>query len=110
MSGRAAAAPMKVAIENCVGLATEYTKYCWPATTPQIAVFSNTIGLDTLRNAAQRTVLQVSVVVLHETIWKVIALALVIVMEPLSSVNTNAGPFADVDSTTCELLTILRTK
>ena len=54
--------------------------------------------------------LQVKVVDVHAATLKVLALAFVIVMEPVASDNESAGPFAEVDNTTCELLMILRRK
>ena len=77
---------------------------------PQITGFSKTIGLDTLKDRAQRTALHVRVVLVQDAIWKETALALVIVIEPLPVVNANAGPLADSDSTSWEWLRILRTK
>jgi 7-keto-8-aminopelargonate synthetase-like enzyme len=55
-------------------------------------------------------VLHVKVVDVHAATLKVLARAFVIVMEPVASDNGSAGPFAEIDNTTCELLTILRTK
>jgi hypothetical protein len=75
-----------------------------------MAVFSNTMGLETLRNNAHLTVLHVKVVEVQDEIKKVIADALVMVIEPLESDNTNAGPFTTVDKVTCVLPMILRTK
>lgn len=46
----------------------------------------------------------------QDAIVNVLAVAFVIVIEPVASVNVSAGPLAEVDNTTCELLIILRTK
>ena len=110
VSKKGAVEPMEVEIENSVGLTIEWTKYVFPATIPQITVFSNTTGFDTLRNNAHRGELQIKLVEVHDATKKVLELAFVIVTEPVASDNATAGPLAEVDKTTCELLIILRIK
>ena len=58
--------PMEVEIENSVGLTIECTKYVFPATMPQITVFSKTTGVDTLRNNAHLGELQIKLVEVHD--------------------------------------------
>ena len=63
-----------------------------------------------MRNDAHLSVVHFKVAEVHASTMKELALALVIVMEPVASDRTIAGPLAEIDKTTCELLIILRTK